>query len=314
MANPVHHASIERLKPHPSRRALLGGGLVAVLALILLDGGIAAWAQLTARRQVSARHVAAIAQYSLDRHLLAMLSLSLFTVGLACTLIRTRQSLLAAVLLIAVAAGPMTILAAPVGPALITANSGNTVWWWHTVVQGGQLLILGAWTWWATRCLHGRRIFTVAFVDPALPEQHHGVVSCGLLSGLYVAVMVTAQILTRTSDGAESPGLLVMAGWAMLGAAGAVVVLQSSWWPMSGTVMVGTVLMLGMMYDAYYRPGGWPGVAGWENGLEPPIVLSFSTSACVLAGPLAGTVLRRRHPPSGAANPTAEGESASGAR
>jgi hypothetical protein len=49
------------------------------------------------------------------------------------------------------------------------------------------------------------------------------------------------------------------------------------------------------MYAAYYRPGGWPGVAGWDGGGQSPMVLSLGTTVCVLAGPLIGAALRRRH-------------------
>ncbi len=310
MTEPVHPPIVELL-PSPSRPALVGGGLFAILALVLLDGGIAGWAQLTARNQAAAAKLGAVEQYSLDKHVLAMLALSVFTVGLACTLTREKRPGLALLVLVGVCAGPMSILAAPVHPSLISADFSNTRWWWHALVQGGQLLILVLWTWWTTRCLRNRRIFTVAAADPDLPNQHHGEVSCGLLFALYSSVTLTAQILTRHGNGLESPGLLVMLGWAALGAGAAVVVIQSSWWPMSGTVFVSAVLMLGMMYDAYYRPGGWPGVAGWDSGLESPIVLSFSTSACVLAGPLIGAALRRRHPPSGAMPSPEDAETAS---
>jgi hypothetical protein len=310
MTDPVHPA-IGELLPRPSRAALVGGGLFAILALVLLDGGIAIWAQITARNRLALQSLAAVDKYSLDQHLLAMIALSLLTVGLACTLIRTKQPLLAMLVLIGVCAGPMAILAAPVNQSLISRDLEDTLWWWHALVQGGQLLVLVLWTWWTTRCLRGRRIFTAAMADPALPDQHHGAVSSELLFALYTAVTLTAQILTRPENGIESPGLLVMFGWAMLGAAGAVLVVQSSWWPMSGTIFVSEVLMLGMLYDAYYRPGGWPGVAGWESGPQSPVILSFSTSACVLAGPLIGAVLRRRHPPSGAPADSVEPQSAS---
>ncbi len=283
----------------PSWKALAAGSLITIPALIVLDGGVAAWAQFTVRQVWVAQQVSSAGQYSVVKHCLAMLALSLLAGGMACMLSRSGQPVLAGLVLAGVCAGPMTVLAAPVRAGLLTADLQDTTWWWHGAVQGVQFLLLAGWTWWTTRCLPERRSFMAATADPELSDQHHGRVAPGLLFALFTAVTMTAQILARTDNGIESPGLLVIFGWAALGAAGSVIVIQSSWRPMCVTVLVATVLALGMLYDAYYRPGAWPGVAGWDDATSP-IILSFSATVCVLAGPLLGTALRRRHPPSGA--------------
>jgi hypothetical protein len=43
----------------------------------------------------------------------------------------------------------------------------------------------------------------------------------------------------------------------------------------------------------YLRPGGWPGVAGWEfDGMESPVILSAQVAIVSAAGPIAGMLLK----------------------
>jgi hypothetical protein len=286
------HSHADRL-PMSSRGELVWGALIAVLALVALDGGIASWAQWTARTTLAGS--VADGQHSLNRHVLAMVLLSALTVAVGCLLALLRERMLALVVLAGVAAGPMGVLAAPVSASLVTVDVTDTYAWWHLVVQSGQFAILLAWGWWSVRRLPA--VLPQALREGGHPPDPvaHGRISSTLLFALYAAVTLTAQILSRTSNGIESAGLLTMVGWAALGAGCAVVVTQVPARLTATWITAGGVLAIGAMYSAYYRPGGWPGVAGWENGIEAPVVLSFSTTACVLAGPLIGAVLHRRH-------------------
>jgi hypothetical protein len=48
-----------------------------------------------------------------------------------------------------------------------------------------------------------------------------------------------------------------------------------------------------VLFLAYQRQGGWPGVAGWEfGGMQSPVITSTSIVVCLLAAGPAGIAVR----------------------
>jgi hypothetical protein len=166
------------------------------------------------------------------------------------------------------------VIAAPVQATLITADDGNVHLWWHLVVGMPQFAIMLVATGWAVRC---RRVPT-SFVQGSVVT----------VFGLFAAVAVTSQILLLPNPGtSEHPGLVVTVGWAFLGAGLALVLARSTRPSTPVLALAAAVVVVAALMLAYYRPGGWPGVAGWEfNGIESPIILSPAGVAALLAGPV----------------------------
>lgn len=66
---------------------------------------------------------------------------------------------------------------------------------------------------------------------------------------------------------------------------------------MSLAFLVGIAATSGLIFVAYTRLGGWPGVAGWEfDGMESPIITSAASTSVMFAAALIGsaTWLARR--------------------
>ena len=79
-------------------------------------------------------------------------------------------------------------------------------------------------------------------------------------------------------------------GWALLAAGicrGGVV--ASTAWTSLG-LLAGSAITLAVIFAAYSRIGGWPGVAGWEfQGMQSPIVFtSVASTVALLVAPLLG--------------------------
>jgi hypothetical protein len=88
---------------------------------------------------------------------------------------------------------------------------------------------------------------------------------------------------------ANAPVIRAVIGWAML-AAGIVVVASfaSTAWTSLG-LLAGSAITLAVIFAAYTRIGGWPGVAGWEyEGMQSPIITSVASSIALLVAPLVG--------------------------
>lgn len=271
-----------------STRSLLVGSAAAAVALAGLDGGIAGWAQWSWTRAAAAQDIPA-QLYSLPRHVIAMVLLAALAVAVATVLAEGGNRVLAGLVLAATVAGPMTVIAAPVRAGLITADSGDVGWWWHAAIGVPQLAIMLAATVWAVRC---RR--------PAAPgtTARSGLGSAGTSFAIFAAIGLTGQILLLPNpQTSEHPGLLTAVGWAFLGAGLALVAARSASGRAPALALIAALAVVASLLLAYHRPGGWPGVAGWEfNGMEPPIVLSPAAVATFLAGPVIalGGQARRR--------------------
>jgi hypothetical protein len=278
------------MRPHQVR-SLLRGSVPAILAVALLDGGVAWSAQRAGIQALAAADAGPPWTYPLGRHVLAMVLLAVLTVAVSSGLRRAGFQVLGFAVLVGVVAGPMTVIAAPVRGSLITAGDGDTRLWWHLLVGGAQLTILLAADGWVTRC---RRVEGAVSGSPDRPPLL--VRSGWSVFGVFAATAVTVQVVAMPNPGtSEHPGLAAILGWAALGAGLAVLVARSSRNSAPAWSLLAAGIVLGALAVAYVRPGGWPGVAGWEfMGMQPPVILSPAAELVLLAGPLLGLLVQAR--------------------
>jgi hypothetical protein len=248
--------------------------------------GCVSFALLTWTLAASAQHAAVIAvrpdvpdlyTYPLARHVVAMTLLGSLAVLVAQTLLGRGRRATAAVVLAATAAGPMTVLAAPVTSSLAAPGSMDTVWWWHLSVASAALAVLAGWT-------AAVGAWQMARDDGATvgPSDEYVFLLVGLLG--FAGCWNFAWQLQ------ESPGALPAAGWALIAAGVAVAVRHASKRTVA-TIVALTAAALGATAWAYLRKGGWPGVAGWELS-QSPVILSARVVAVLALAPLTGLVLR----------------------
>ncbi len=258
----------------------IAGWFLGAASLAALTWGLASTAQQAA--VVAARPATAeLYTYSLGGHVAGMTLLGCVAVVVAAALVRRGRRAMAATALAATAAGPMTLIAAPVRWSLVAPTSMDTVWWWHVVVAAAVFVVLAGWT-------------VAATANDGPPATRGG--AAVVPSDAAVFVLVTAAGFASCWNFAwhlqESPGALPALGWAAL-AAGAVVAVAGGTWRTGTTLLPLVAAALGVMAWAYLRDGGWPGVAGWEfNGMESPVVLSARVVVVTAGAPLLGLILR----------------------
>jgi hypothetical protein len=249
----------------------IAGWLIGSAALATLVGVLAAVAQDTAVRaaepmiaeqlnRVGATppDLLTLPTYSLAGHVAAMTLLGAVAVLVASTLVSQGHRLLAALVLVGAAWGPMTVVAVPLRAGLIAASSSDTVWWWHVVVGGAVLVVLAVWTIVVT------------------PEHAGGILNVPFVGSLFLVVAAVSFLICWNNvwELQESPGPLPSLGWALLAAGLAAIGTRATWRVLVPAVLL-TAGALGVAALAYLRQGGWPGVAGWEfNGMESPVILS----------------------------------------
>jgi hypothetical protein len=296
-AEPFRVVVLQDVTTTPTRRwgALLAGAVAAVTALALLDGGVAGLAQRAALAEAARYGLGRtdLELYSLTGHVLAMLAVAAVAVATATGLAATDLRPLAACVLAGAVTGPMTVAAAPVAASLVAGDSGDTRWWWHVAVALAQLVVMAAATWWTFECL--RRPDAVA--------DHRGVpwatrsVSAAAVFTLVAVAGFAVQVVVDRNGGSQGPGVLAMLGWAILAGGLVTAVGWSVHWWASFAALVGVGAALGLMYAAYHRPGGWPGVAGWEVFGQSPLVLTVGAAVTLLVAPFLGMVAQLlRHP------------------
>jgi hypothetical protein len=258
------------------------GAMVAGATVVALDGGVGWLAQRAGQAYSAAQGIDSGYLYSLPLHVASMLAVSALAVMIAAVLNLAGHRLLAALVVLGAVAGPLTLVAAPISSTLIRTDSMDTVAGWHLFIGGLQLLILSTSTWWTSRCLM-RRDFS-ARLD--LADES---ISGAILYAAVGACCLAAQVPAMGNLSGERPMLVVATGWSLL-IAGVTVVLASvpRWRPVL-LVTIGCAVVVLLMGVAYLRPGGWPGVAGWEfNGMESPVILSWANVPLFLLSPSAG--------------------------
>jgi hypothetical protein len=267
---------------HPLRTDVgpLLGALVAsavgALATAVLVGALAVLARGEARRVAAADGVTSgLEQHSVAGHVLAMVLVAGLTVWLAVGLAASSGLGFATTMVVAAAAGPMTVVAAPVREGLVVSGPDVAVWW-RAVVAGVLCLLLGAWGVSVHRAMGAGA--------PTRSEPGDLIVLTGAATVAFVGALALA-------DWQQSPGLVTFGGWALL-AGGGVLLGRHRGWAVAGTTVLVGGAALAALAGAYLRPGGWPGVAGWErNGMQPPIILTGAVAAMVLVAPVVGATL-----------------------
>lgn len=257
---------------------LLLGSVVAMAVLAGLVGGLALWAQRAADPQALGEH------YSVTMHALAMIAVGALTVAVVTGLARLGATLLAGVVLVGSVVGPMTLVAVPVRASWVDVVTGDTQAWWHAAVAAVLGVLLAVWTWWVTQCLR-ERSETKA---PAERSPWALIPQAALFAAAAVAGVATYDTVPVQSN---EPVLRAIIGWVLL-AAGIVVVAtfaRTAW--TSFGLLAAVAAALGMVFLAYTRIGGWPGVAGWEvDGIQSPIITSVASTGTLLVAPLLGLV------------------------
>jgi hypothetical protein len=198
-------------------------------------------------------------------HVIAMTLVGGVAVALAATFVRAENPLIASAVLLGAAGGPMTAMAAPIRTSLIEHNGETAAAWWRILVTGMVFAVLAGWTAVVTCALRGRAL---RGRPAALSSRIAG-------GGVFVALALTAYAVNigMVGESTQHPAVLTNAGWAVLLAGLVCAASYGPWW--SACFSWGFAgAALGVMYLAYERDGGWPGVSGWEVAGQPPIVLS----------------------------------------
>jgi hypothetical protein len=254
--------------------------LVAALALGALVGAIALVAQAAADGAAMSAHYPAAKHESVTMHAFAMMGLGAVAVAVAVALCRLGWVLLAVPVLLGVAFGPMTIVAAPVRSTLINAEGSNTVTSWHLAVGAVVLAFLSAWAWWMVRCLDP--------VPVARRASSYAGWPLALFAASFLAAVAVHQQLPEQVNAPVGSGVV---GWELLAAGTVVAVAVAVTARAAVWFVLGVGAALGLIALAYTRPGGWPGVAGWE-AIQPPIITCWVSTATVLVAPIAGLLAR----------------------
>ena len=102
-----------------------------------------------------------------------------------------------------------------------------------------------------------------------------------------------AMIPGATADPGHEPGLSfhMVAGWGLLaGGLLAAGLLGATARPSAGALA--RLALAGVapatMWWAYHRDGGWPGVPGWDHGMQSPLFLTVQITAVLIAAAAIG--------------------------
>ncbi|GAA3635291.1 hypothetical protein GCM10022223_62130 [Kineosporia mesophila] len=275
-----------------SRSEVAAGALIAAAALALVVGSIGWLGQHAARTWWEGQGLPGEVELeSLSQHTAAMTGTGLIAIAGAGLLVARGRVVLAGAALVGAVAGPMTLVAAPLSESLLRDDdSYDTTYTWHLIVGAALLGILATGTWWTSRHLRRAGVRNDHEASGGPPP----LLSDSSLFVIVAGVCLTAQVPMMGNP--ERPQLIVATGWALLVAGCTVAGSSLNGWQ-TGLATLSCAAVLLLMALAYLRPGGWPGVAGWELLGQPPVILTSVTAVSFAAGPLLGfltTVPRRR--------------------
>jgi hypothetical protein len=262
-------------------------------ALAVVVGGLAAAAQHEAQVNARALGLGGTTTYSLTGHVAGVVLLGALAVAVAVTLVASRRPVLAGLVLVGVALGPMTIVATPVRAGLVPESYMDTRLWWHAVVGVVVVAVLAGWA--------GAVVSRLAAL-PTRPGSVEPDRARFPSEGVLVFALVAIGFIVSWNKSfalQESVGVMPAAGWAVL-ASGMVVAAADRGWRVGAATLSLAGAALLTMFGAYHRDGGWPGVAGWEfGGMQSPVVLSTTVAAMILIAAPVGVALGwLRHLPS----------------
>jgi hypothetical protein len=253
-----------------------GASVVGTFVLLITEA-----AQRTAAADARADGIGSLYTYSAGAHVVAMVAVAALAVMVTVTLWRSGSRAMAGAVVVGAAAGPMAVVAAPIRPGLMAPTSMDTLWWWHVLVTCALTLLIGGWLFGLNAVRRrdgvGRPELSPVRWDASI--------------FLVTAALAFTVVWNHSWQLQESPGALPALGWALLSAGLVVAAARSSRKRAVSTIALSVLTLLALSH-AYTRPGGWPGVAGWElKGMESPVVLSSRVEVVLLAAGVLGLVI-----------------------
>jgi hypothetical protein len=187
---------------------------------------------------------------------------------------------LAIVVSLVVGFGPMSLAAVPISAAVYSADQTMAPWWPAGLALVWMVLVIATALW-------TLRWFPVSDTGSWL-ERRRWLVAA-------VAVVATYAVTSIVADFWLDPGhsdlnAQMQVGWILL----ATGMLTGAATTSSLGARIAMVLLspavIAMMFFAYNRMGGWPGVPGWEGG-QPPLYSTIGVGVLICTAPLLGWVV-----------------------
>lgn len=218
-------------------------------------------------------------------HAAAITLIVWLTLAITVPLLRARLFAVAVVVCAGAAFGPLRLVAAPIQGDLefIDQQPSAAQVAWPVAVAAVLTVAL---------TVVARRL---ARAHPPNDVPRGALVGVVGLVCLALPLLAVAMIPGATVDPGHEPGLsfYMVTGWGLLAggllAAGLLGIGRTS---TAGWRVLLSAATPAAMYWAYQRDGGWPGVPGWDNGLQSPLYLTVPISAVLIGCALLGWALR----------------------
>ena len=201
-------------------------------------------------------------------------------------LLRARLFAVAVAVCAGAAFGPLRLVAAPIHGDLefIESNPSPTQAGWPVAVAAALTVLLIV----VARRLARRSI-------PWSRSPRGALVGVAGLVCLAIPLLALPVIPGATVDPGHEPGLsfVMVTGWGLLAGG----LLAAGLLGVGGTSTAGWRVLLAAaapatMWWAYHRDGGWPGVPGWDYGMQSPLFLTVQITAVLIGAAVLGWALR----------------------
>jgi hypothetical protein len=218
-------------------------------------------------------------------HGAAMTLVVWLALAVAVPLLRARLFAVAVAVCAGAAFGPLRLVAAPIHGDLefIESNPSPTQAGWPVVVASVLTFLL---------VVVARRL---ARVDPVVEVVRGALVGVAGLVCLALPLLALPVIPGATVDPGHQPGLsfVMVTGWGLLAGG----LLAAGPLGVGGTSTARWRVLLAAaspatMWWAYQRDGGWPGVPGWDYGMQSPLFLTVQITAVLIGAAALGWALR----------------------
>lgn len=218
-------------------------------------------------------------------HAAAMTLVVGLTLAIAVPLLRARLFAVAVLVCAGAAFGPLSLVATPILGDLefIDQQPSATQVAWPVAVAAVLTVLL---------TVVSRRLAS----HDCLSEVPRGaLVGVAGLVCLAIPLLALPMIPGATLDPGHEPGLsfYMVTGWGLLAggllAAGLLGVGSAS---AAGWRVLLAAAVPASMWWAYHRDGGWPGVPGWDYGMQSPLFLTVQITAVLIGAAVLGWGLR----------------------
>ena len=218
-------------------------------------------------------------------HAAAMTLVVWLALAISVPLLRARLFAVAVAVCAGAAFGPLRLVAPPIHGDLefVDQSPSPSQAAWPVAVAAALTVLL---------IVVARRL---ARRDP-VPEVPRGaLVGVAGLVCLALPLLALPVIPGATVDPGHLPGLsfLMVTGWGLLAggllAAGLLGVGATS---TAGWRVLLAAVVPGALWWAYHRDGGWPGVPGWEYGMQSPLFLTVQIAGVLIGAAVLGWVMR----------------------